>query len=147
MPKPEPTPARRRYGPHTPAVECDRRDEKTTNACNWERTAAQERFLTAYADRPSIASAARAAGVARCTVYRWLADTPAFEKALRDAFDVFVARNRRRWEERAAERQRWREERERARRPMRCFYLAKARAALKEALRRRGGQKHRPWTY
>jgi hypothetical protein len=135
-----------RYGPHTPAVECDRRDEKLTKPCNWEKTAAQERFLTAYAERPSIASAARAAGVARCTVYRWLAATPPFEKALRDAYEAAVAKSRARWEEWTAERQRWRDERERARRPMRCFYLAKARAALKEALRRRGGRKHRPWT-
>jgi hypothetical protein len=136
-----------RYGPHTPAGECDRRDEKLTNASNWERTAAQERFLTAYTERPFIASAAKAAGVARCTIYRWMATIPPFERAVREAYEQFADRNRAEWVRWAAEREQWRKERERARRPMRCFYLAKARAALKEALKRRGGRKHRPWTY
>lgn len=146
MPKRKVQPTRQGYGPHTPAVECDRRDEKSTNANKWEKTAAQERFLTAYAERPSIGSAARATGVARCTVYRWLAGIPQFEKAVRDAWEVAVERNRKRWEKWTAEREQWRKERERARRPMRLYYLAKARAAYKEALRRRGGRKHRPWT-
>jgi hypothetical protein len=139
------TKARRRYGPLTPCGECDRRDGKLANASNWEKTAAQQRFLTAYTEGPYIASAAVCAGVARCTVYRWLATIPAFEKAVRDAFEVFADRNRERWEKWAAERERWRQEREKARRPMRCANLAKARAALKEALHRRGGRKHRPW--
>jgi hypothetical protein len=147
MPKRTTTPTRKRYGPHTPVAECDRRDEKLRNVENWERTASQERFLTTYTERPSIASAARAAGVARCTVYRWLAGIPQFEKAVRDAWEVAVDRNRERWEKWAEEREQWRREREKARRPMRCFYLAKARAAYKEALKKRGGRKRRPWTY
>lgn len=147
MPKRKATPTRQRYGPHTSVAECDRRDEKLTNACNWEKTAAQERFLTAYAERPYIASAARCCGVSRATVYRWLATIPAFEKAVRDAAEKCGQESRKRWEQWAEEREQWRKEREKARRPMRCFYLAKARAAYKEALRRRGGRKHRPWTY
>ena len=141
------TKARRRYGPHTPCGECDRRDGKLENASNWEKTAAQQRFLTAYTEGPYIASAAVCAGVARCTVYRWLATIPAFEKAVREAYERFADRNRAEWVRWEAERAEWRAERERARRPMRCFYLAKARAALKEALKRRSGRKHRPWTY
>lgn len=147
MPKRKSTPARTRYGPHTPAVECDTRDGKLRNGKDWEETAAQRRFLDAYAERPVIASAAKLAGVARCTVYRWLASIPAFEKALRDAAERAGRKARERWEVWAAERKRWREERERARRPMRCANLAKARAAYKEALRRRGGRKRAPWTY
>jgi len=145
MSKRKTNPTRQGYGPHTPAVECDTRDEKSTNANKWEKSPAQARFLTAYSECPSIASASRTAGVARCTVYRWLAAIPPFEKAVRDAWKGFADRNRERWEKWAAERAEWRRERERERRPMRCFYLAKARAAYKEALKRRGGRKHRPW--
>lgn len=147
MPKRKPAPTRRRLRAVPPAVECDTRDEKSTNACTWEKTDSQRRFLTAYAERPYIASASRVAGVARCTVYRWMATIPAFEKAVREAFGRFAEEAKKRWLAEAEARRRWREERERARRPMRCYYLAIAREALNEALRRRGGRKRRPWTY
>jgi hypothetical protein len=76
-----------------------------------------------------------------------MATIPAFEKAVREAFGRFAEEAKKRWLAEAEARRRWREEREQARRPMRCYYLAIAREALKEALRRRGGRKRRPWTY
>jgi hypothetical protein len=88
----------------------------------------QRRFLDAYKLRPTVARAARLAGVHRATVYRWQADA-AFAETMRAVADVFFREN---WEKVLAERadrQRWREERERARRPMRCYYLELARAA------------------
>jgi hypothetical protein len=93
---------------------------------NWSER--QRRFLEAYQQRPTIAPAARHAGVHRATVYRWLAD-PAFAAALRAACKVFFQKNRAKLLVEEAARQRWRDERERARRPMRCYYLARARAA------------------
>ena len=103
---------RRRYGRHTPTDESDRRDGKLRNANPWERTGPQQRFLAAYADRPAVASAARAAGVARSTVYRWLAAIPAFERAVRVAYAQSVVAARERWQAWAEERRRWRQERE-----------------------------------
>lgn len=88
----------------------------------------QRRFLDAYSQRPAIAPAARLAGVHRATVHRWLAD-PAFADALRAAYEVFFQENRAKMLAEEAARQQWREERERARRPMRCHYLALARTA------------------
>ena len=88
----------------------------------------QKRFLDAYRETLRIAVAARQAGVHRATVYRWLAD-PAFADAVQAATEEFFRRCRVRmaaWED---ERRRWRQEQERARRPMRCANLAKARAA------------------
>jgi transposase len=89
----------------------------------------QRRFLDAYRQGgPVVAPAARLAGVHRATVYRWLADS-AFADAMRAAADAFFRDHREKVMAAEAERQRWREERERERRPMRCFYLARARAA------------------
>jgi len=93
-----------------------------------EKIASQERFLDTYRETLRIASAARRAGVHRATVYRWRAD-PAFVEAMKAAAQDFFRDCRARvqlWED---ERRRWRQERERARRPMRCELLAKARAA------------------
>jgi hypothetical protein len=87
----------------------------------------QRRFLDAYRQRPTIALAARLAGVHRATVYRWKAHA-AFADAMRAAADIFYRENRARVVAEEAARQRWREERELARRPMRCYYLARARA-------------------
>ena len=92
------------------------------------KTASQRRFLDAYAEKLRVAPAARKAGVHRATVYRWMAD-PEFVTAMRAAAQEFFRRCRERVDAEEAERRRWRQERERARRPMRCANLAKARAA------------------
>jgi len=94
-----------------------------------EKIASQERFLDAYRETLRIASAARVAGVSRATVYRWLAD-PEFAEAKRVAAEEFFRQHRAKIQVYIEERCRWRQERERARRPMRCANLAKARAAL-----------------
>jgi hypothetical protein len=88
----------------------------------------QRRFLDAYREQPTITAAARLAGGHRATVHRWLADT-AFAEALRVAYELFFQDNRVRVLAEQAERRWWREERERARQPMRCHYLGLARAA------------------
>lgn len=88
----------------------------------------QRRFLDAYRQGPSVAPAARVAGVHRATVYRWLADA-AFADALKAASEVFFREHRAKVLAEEAARRRWRTERELARRPMRCYYLALARAA------------------
>ena len=91
-------------------------------------TSNQLRFLAAAREEPTVARAARLAGVHRASVYRWLAD-PAFAAALRSALDAFFGAHRVKVLAAEAARQRWRHERERARRPMRCAVLARARAA------------------
>jgi hypothetical protein len=53
----------------------------------------------------------------------------AFAKALRAAVEVFFRDHGAKVTADVAARKRWREERERERRPMRCYYLARARAA------------------
>lgn len=93
----------------------------------------QQRFLDAYRQRPAIAPAARLAGVHRATVYRWRAD-PGFQGAMRTAADEFFREHRAKVLAEEAARQRWREERERERRPMRCQYLAQATAAKRRKL-------------
>lgn len=86
-------------------------------------------MLEAYAEKPQIAPAERLAGVHRATVYRWMAD-PEFVTAIRAAAQEFFRRDRARVDaEEEAERKQWRQERERARRMMRCANLATARAA------------------
>src|SRR5687768_16829264 len=106
----------------TNAPPCDGCDRMLTNANTPGWSERQRRFLDAYRQRPAIAPAARLAGVHRATVYRWMAD-PAFAGALRDADEAFYRENRAQVLAEEAARQRWREERERARRPMRCHYL------------------------
>jgi hypothetical protein len=88
----------------------------------------RRQFLDAYRQCPQVAPAARLAGVHRATVYRWLAD-PAFADAMRAAAEEFFVQHRAKVQAAEAVRQRWREEREKARHPMRCHYLALARAA------------------
>lgn len=56
-------------------------------------------------------------------------DDPEFVTAMRAAAQEFFRRVGARVDAEEAARQRWRQERERARRPMRCAGLAKARAA------------------
>ena len=70
------------------APPCDGCDRKLTNASTPGWSERQRRFLDAYRQRPTIAPAARLAGVHRATVYRWLADA-AFADALRAAAEVF----------------------------------------------------------
>lgn len=103
-------------------------DRKLTiiNSPGWSE--GQRRFLDAYRQRPTIALAARLARVHRATVYRWLTDN-AFAKAMRNASEAFFQEHRVKVMADQAARKRWRQERERARRPMRCHYLALARAA------------------
>jgi hypothetical protein len=92
----------------------------------------QRRFLDAYRQRLAVAPAARLAGVHRATVYRWMKDA-AFVAAMRAAAEAFFEATRVRVEAEEAARQEWRRQREQERRPMRCYYLARAR----EAKRRR----------
>lgn len=110
------------------APPCDGCDTKLINVNTAGWSDRQRRFLVAYRHRPSVAPAARLAGVHRATVYRWLTDA-AFADAMRAAADVFFRAHRAKVLAAEADRQRWRQERERARRPMRCHYLALARAA------------------
>jgi hypothetical protein len=107
---------------------CDGCDRKLTNVNTPGWNERQRRFLDAYRQYPAIAPAARLAGVHRATVYRWLADA-AFADAMRDAADAFFREHRAKVLAEEAARKRWREERERERRPMRCAILARARAA------------------
>lgn len=108
-----------------PCDGCDTR-LRNVNPPGWSDR--QRRFLDTCGQRPSIAPAARLAGVHRATVYRWLADT-GFAGAMRAAGDVYFQEHRAKVLSHEQERQRWGAERERARRPMRCHYLALARAA------------------
>lgn len=88
----------------------------------------QLHFINAYRERPEISRAARLAHVHRATVYRWMTD-PAFVDAMKAASGAFYQIHRARMLAEETARQHWREERERARRPIRCHYLALARAA------------------
>ncbi len=112
--------------PHTR----DRCDTTLAKVSTPAKIAAQKRFLDAYRLSLRIAIAARLAGVHRATVYRWLTD-PAFADAMRAATEDFFRLTRARVQKQVDERHRWRQERERARRPMRCELLAKARAATR----------------
>jgi hypothetical protein len=88
----------------------------------------QQRFLDAYRKGPTIAPAARLARVHRATVYRWLADAT-FAAAMRAAADAFFQQHRAKVLAEQEAREQWRRQRELARRPMRCYYLARAREA------------------
>ncbi len=112
----------------TDATARDTCDTKLRNVDTPALSERQRRFLAAFAERPTIAVAARLACVHRATVYRWLA-APAFAAALRAAYQVFFGANRAKMLAEEAVRQHWRDERERERRPMRCHFLALARAA------------------
>ena len=105
---------------------CDRMIANVNPAGGSER---RRRFLDAYRQRPAVAPAARLAGVHRATVYRWLAD-PAFAAAVREAVEAFFTAHRAKVLAQEVARQRWRDERERARRPMRRYYLSRARGEL-----------------
>ena len=112
------------------APPCDGCDGKLTNvdiplSLLSER---QRRFLDAYQERPVIAPAARLAGVHRATVYRWLAH-PTFTNAMRIATEAHGRAHREKVRADEVARQRWRDERERERRAMRCDYLEHARDA------------------
>ncbi|MDY3555752.1 hypothetical protein R5W24_004898 [Gemmata sp. JC717] len=107
---------------------CDTCDTLMTNANSPTWNEKQRRFLTAYCERPAVAPAARLAGVHRATVYRWLTE-PGFAEAMRLAAEVFFQAHRLKVLAQEAERQRWRDERESARRPMRRAVLERARAA------------------
>ena len=108
---------------------CDGCDTKIANVKTQGGTERRRRFLDAYRQRPAVAPAARLAGVHRATVYRWLADA-AFAAAVREAVEAFFAAHRAKVLAQDAARQRWRDERERARRPMRRYYLSRARGEL-----------------
>jgi hypothetical protein len=100
------------------------------------KTVSRRRFLDASAEKLRVAPAARLAVVHRETVYRRMAD-PEFVTAMRTAAREFFRRCRERVGAEEAERRRWRQQRERSRRPMRCANLAKAHAALAAKRRRR----------
>ena len=70
----------------------------------------------------------------RTSVYRWLADA-AFAAAWTAALDDFFRAHRAKVLAAEAARAAWRAGRERARRPMRCHYLALARAAKRRKAR------------
>lgn len=110
------------------APPCDGCDSLLTNANPPGGNERQRRFLDAYRQRLVVAPAARLAGVHRATVYRWMADT-AFAAAMRAAAELFFREHRAKVLAEEAARRRWREARERERRPMRCDHLARARAA------------------
>jgi len=110
------------------ALPCDGCDTMLRNVEPPGWSECQRRFLDAYRQRPTIAPAARLAGVHRATVYRWLADA-AFAADMRAAAEAFYREHRAKALTEEAARQCWREARERERRPMRCYYLARARAA------------------
>jgi hypothetical protein len=105
--------------------ECDGRIRKVNPPESSDR---QRRFLEAYRQQPTISRAARLAGIHRATVHRWQADA-AFSEAMRTAADEFFREHKARVIAAEAARERWRTERERQRRPMRCYHLARARAA------------------
>jgi hypothetical protein len=121
------TPNQQRFVEPTPKPPCDTCDEKLRNANSSQRDR-QRRFLEAYRQGPVIARAARLAGVHRATAHRWAAD-PAFLALMRAAADEFFRAHREKVLAAEAERQRWRDEREKARRPMRQAILERARAA------------------
>jgi len=94
------------------------------------KSESQKRFLDAYRETMRVASAARRAGVHRATVYRWRADQE-FVEAMKAAVLDYLRDSKawaQAWED---ERRRWRQERERARHPMRCANMARARAAIR----------------
>jgi hypothetical protein len=91
-------------------------------------TSKRQRFLTACREGPTVARAARLARVNRTSVYRWLAD-PAFAAARAAALEEFFRVHKAKVLATEAARAAWRAERERERWPMRCHYLALARAA------------------
>ena len=107
---------------------CDRCDTKLTNVNTPGLNERQRRFLDAYRQWLAITPAARSAGVHRATVYRWRRDA-AFADAMRVASQEFFRELRAKVLAEEAARQVWRDKRERERRSMRCFYLARARAA------------------
>jgi mevalonate pyrophosphate decarboxylase len=88
----------------------------------------QRRFLDAYRQRVAIAPAARLARVHRATVYRWMANA-AFVAAMRAAADAFFRDHKAKILAQEEAREQWRRQREAERRPMRCYYLARAREA------------------
>jgi hypothetical protein len=105
--------------------ECDKRLTKVRRAPALSE--GQQRFLDAYRQRLAISAAARLANVHRTSVYRWLKDE-AFAAALKEAADDFFRQHKARALAAEAVREEWRRQRERERRPMRCYHLARARA-------------------
>lgn len=108
---------------------CDTCDTMLTNANPTERSASQLRFLAAYREDPVVRRAARLAHVHRATVYRWMKDA-SFVTAMREAADAFFVAHRAKVDAEERERRQWRRERERARNPMRRYYLARARRQM-----------------
>src|SRR5262249_1875226 len=106
-------------------AQCNTCDEKLVNVEPRSFSDRQRRFLDAYRRGSSVTAAGRLAAVHRATVYRWLEDE-AFATAMRAASDACYRENRARVLAEEAARALWRQERERERRPMRCFYLARA---------------------
>jgi hypothetical protein len=68
------------------------------------------------------------ARVHRATVYRWLVDA-GFAAARRDAAEAFFRDHLAKVLAEQQARDQWRRRRELKRRPMRCYYLARARGA------------------
>src|SRR5579871_6666629 len=105
------------------APPCDGCDTMLVKAYlpSWDER--RRRFLDAYRQGPTLARAARLAGVARCSVYRWQAD-PAFAAAMKAAADAFFDEHRAKVLAAEAARREWRQSRERARRAQRLATLA-----------------------
>lgn len=95
---------------------------------NVDLTKKQQCFLDAYRETANVSRAAKLSGVHRSSVYRWKCDA-AFVGEMTEAFEAFLKAHRAKIAIEQQERQRWREERERARHSMRCHFLALARAA------------------
>jgi hypothetical protein len=115
-----------------PSDECDKCDKNlpiiTPVADLSDR---QRRFLDAYRQRLAIAPAARLACVHRATVYRWLRDA-AFAAAMQNAAALYFQEQRAKVLAQEEARKQWRRQRELERRPMRCYYLARAREARRQ---------------
>lgn len=94
---------------------CDRCDEMIRIAKVSKLSDRQLRFLDAYSQRLAIAPAARLAGVHRATVYRWRDDAD-FADGMRAAVEVFFKNHEAKVLAEEAARERWREDRARARR-------------------------------
>jgi hypothetical protein len=109
----------------------DKSDNLIANVNLPNLTDRQQRFIDAYSESISISKAGRLAHIHRSSVYRWQTE-PAFSDAMRLAVETFFERHRTKVLKEEAARQQWREDRERARLPMRRYYLSIARGEMPE---------------
>jgi hypothetical protein len=111
------------------ALAIDRVGKKIINDSPPSWSDQQRRFLGAYRQNPVKLQAARLAGVSRAAVYLWMRDA-VFVAAMQTEADAFYDAHRKKVLAQEGERQKWRDERERKRKPMRRYYLALARRQM-----------------